>query len=158
MSEDNLVKEMICTFHRIPKGKDKVKFREKYVREVIETGYEAELTIFKKEKNETLFKLAVGPADCTEYSLTREKDGKIDVWFVKEDFNLESAIEFMKGWDKIYPIENTFSPCELRFKGLKKLQAVARKLLAKGIKPKYIKNITGLPLKEILKLQAEKSG
>ena len=147
MNNDNLVREMICTFHKIPKEDDISYFKEDSIREANET----EVIILKKDKNDILMKVIWHKDD---YSLIRDKDNKIDVWQVREDFNIESAIEFMKWWDKIYPVESNISPFELRFKGFEDLQKAARGLLAKGIKPKYVKNITGLSLEEIHKLIA----
>lgn len=150
MSEDNLVKEMICTFHGIPKGENKETYSEEYLRKAAEDkDREFELTILKKEKNDILMK---GIAYTDRYFLIREKNDKIEYWEIEKDFNMESAIEFMKDWDKHYPFESNISPCELRFMNDEEVQAIARKLLADGIKPEYVKNITGLTLEEISKL------
>jgi len=145
MPKNNAVKELNCNFHKIPKGDEKENYREKFLREC--DGLE--LKILKREKNDTLIKAC----STSEIYLIRDINDKVDVWRLSEDFNMESAIEFMQKWDKIYPIESNISPCELEYKGFEEKQKAARSLLAEGIKPEYVKNITGLPLEEIQKLK-----
>ena len=94
MSSKNLVEKLTCSWHAVPKGEYKENYNEDYIREAPNT----ELTIYKKEENDILMKVIWLNE---RYHLIRDKNGKMDVWQIKTDFNHESAIAFMDHWDKM---------------------------------------------------------
>ena len=118
--ENNETNELKCVKHEIPKGE----YKELFFLEKLKEWDNSVETIYINERNVKLFKVF-----CLneKYTLIRHKNNKVEAWEFEEDFNLISALKFMKTWDKIYPFENRVSVAPLAYDKLKKsLKRIAR--------------------------------